>query len=345
MRKALTPPSSASSETSTPRLRFTKVLADGRERTYEYPRRSRAKAKRIENAAGTIGHLQALYYASPEWRDNLRPLTQKQYRTYLKYWEPLWDRPIEEVGRRQIITMRNHIAEENGGQAGNAFVQATGAWLKWLVDTAWLDSSPAWRIARIRGGEFPAWTDAQYQYAIEHLPEPLRRACYLARHTGQRRGDLVRMTWAQYDGAAITLRQQKSRELKQLVITLWPDVCAELNQWKRSANSIFILTGPSGTPWSAAHISIALCHAVRKLGLPDGLNLHGLRKLKAAHLADAGCSTHEIRAITGHQSLAEVERYTMSANQKELARSASQKELAAVVQLKPFIAKKTAGEE
>jgi hypothetical protein len=39
-------------------------------------------------------------------------------------------------------------------------------------------------------------------------------------------------------------------------------------------------------------------------------------------LAEAGCSAHEIAAITGHKTLKEVERYTKSAEQARLARQA-----------------------
>jgi integrase len=38
--------------------------------------------------------------------------------------------------------------------------------------------------------------------------------------------------------------------------------------------------------------------------------MHGLRKAAARPLAEAGCTTHEIAAITGHKTLSEVERYT-----------------------------------
>jgi integrase len=57
---------------------------------------------------------------------------------------------------------------------------------------------------------------------------------------------------------------------------------------------------------------------------PD-LSAHGLRKAAARRLAEIGCSTHEIASITGHVSLAEVERYTKAANRKRLARSAMNK--------------------
>jgi integrase len=54
----------------------------------------------------------------------------------------------------------------------------------------------------------------------------------------------------------------------------------------------------------------------------DGLNVHGLRKLAATALAEAGCTPHEIAAVTGHKSLAMVELYTRSAAQERLALTA-----------------------
>jgi integrase len=42
-------------------------------------------------------------------------------------------------------------------------------------------------------------------------------------------------------------------------------------------------------------------------------------------LAEAGCSTHEIAAITGHETLAMVELYTRGADQKRRAAAAIQK--------------------
>jgi integrase len=51
-------------------------------------------------------------------------------------------------------------------------------------------------------------------------------------------------------------------------------------------------------------------------------SFHGLRKAAATRLANAGCSTDQVKAITGHRSLAEVARYTRAADQQRLARQA-----------------------
>jgi len=55
---------------------------------------------------------------------------------------------------------------------------------------------------------------------------------------------------------------------------------------------------------------------------------HGLRKAAARRLAEAGCTAHEIAAITGHASLREIVRYTKAADQRRLATAAMDKEKA-----------------
>jgi integrase len=51
-------------------------------------------------------------------------------------------------------------------------------------------------------------------------------------------------------------------------------------------------------------------------------SFHGLRKAASVRLAEAGCTPHEIAAITGHASLKEIVRYTATADRKRLARAA-----------------------
>jgi integrase len=55
------------------------------------------------------------------------------------------------------------------------------------------------------------------------------------------------------------------------------------------------------------------------------MSAHGLRKATARRLAELGCSAHQIAAITGHATLAEVQRYTNAADRKRLAQEAMQK--------------------
>ena len=53
-----------------------------------------------------------------------------------------------------------------------------------------------------------------------------------------------------------------------------------------------------------------------------GLSYHGMRYAAADQLAELGCSLKEIAAITGHQSLAMLAKYTKGADQRRLSGAA-----------------------
>jgi integrase len=72
------------------------------------------------------------------------------------------------------------------------------------------------------------------------------------------------------------------------------------------------------TPWFG--------EACKAAGLPRECTFHGLRKAACRRLAEAGCTVHEIAAISGHASLREVERYTKAADQAKLARAAMERQ-------------------
>jgi integrase/recombinase XerD len=64
-------------------------------------------------------------------------------------------------------------------------------------------------------------------------------------------------------------------------------------------------------------------------------SFHRLRKAASVRLAEAGCTPHEIAAITGHASLKEIVRYTKTADRKRLAASAMEKVKAGTSIVKP----------
>ena len=156
--------------------------------------------------------------------------------------------------------------------------------------------------------------------AEKGLPEHLRRVVVLARYTGQRRGDLCAMTWAAFDGETIRVKQQKTGA--ELVIPCHPTLRDELIEWRKNTRSVTVLTNTLGRPWEAQHLSHELPTGLARLGMRARLNVHGLRKLAAASLADVGCTIHEIAAITGHTTLSMIAHYTRSADQERLAEAA-----------------------
>ena len=87
-----------------------------------------------------------------------------------------------------------------------------------------------------------------------------------------------------------------------------------------------ILVTAYGEQFSVKGFGQMISTAIREAGLPGRCKAHGLRKAAARRLAEAGCSACEIAAITGHKTLAKVERYTRAADQERLARQAIQRQ-------------------
>lgn len=120
------------------------------------------------------------------------------------------------------------------------------------------------------------------------------------------------------DGDLIRVKQSKTGA--HLVIPMHPDLRAVLK--KLPKDGLAFLTTQYGKPFkdgaSFGNQFSAWCKAA---GLKDR-SAHGLRKSAAVRLVEAGCSSKEVQAITGHASLREVERYTKAAEQEKLARAA-----------------------
>lgn len=293
-----------------------KRLSDGTIKEYRY-----APYEAAQTPAGdTMRALLRGYEHSPKFRA-LAAVTRVNYLIYLRPWLMVPDARPGDVTRRQVLQARDAIALTRGNGAANAFSRVTSALFDWAVDQGWLDQTPVHRVKALPGGSLPAWDDATIARALAGLSEALRRVVVLALHTGQRRGDLCAMTWAAYDGASIRLRQAKTGV--SLVIPAHPDLRRELDAWRlERPNAVQILQSPRTGAWVPTHLSHEMPHALAKLGIADGLNVHGLRKAAARRLAEAGCTVSEIASITGHKSLSMVQMYTQSADQERLAGAA-----------------------
>lgn len=295
-----------------------KQLADGSVREYRYPA-YKPKAPRSRIAPDTMDALLAAFRRSPEFASRAAK-TRAQYAIYLRVWDKMGHVPVADVTRRTVLTLRDGIAKGRGAGAANAFARITGALFAWAVDRGYREHSPAYRIRALPGGTLRAWTRQEAEKAETLLPPYLARVVTLARFTGQRRGDLCRLTWAAYDGASLRLVQGKRGGA--LVIPCHPTLRAALDAWKAEGReAVTILTNGWGRPWVPEVLSGAMKRRLEAIGMP-GLNVHGLRKLAATALAEAGCTPHEIAAITGHRTLAMVEHYTRSVDQERLAGAA-----------------------
>jgi len=138
---------------------------------------------------------------------------------------------------------------------------------------------------------------------------------------GQSRCDVVRMGRQHVRRGTVSLRRQKTKVAFD--VPVMPALREAIDAMPPGDHLTFLVTA-HGKPFTAAGFGNWFRNQCRAAGLPH-CSAHGLRKAAARRLAEAGCTEHEIAAITGHASLKEVQRYTKSADQKRLAISAMAK--------------------
>ncbi|MCZ6741205.1 MAG: tyrosine-type recombinase/integrase, partial [Alphaproteobacteria bacterium] len=139
----------------------------------------------------------------------------------------------------------------------------------------------------------------------------------LGLYTGQRQGDVLAMSWHDYDGDRILVVQSKTGT--KLSIPVHSALREALGVQERV--SPIILTTSTKRPFRGSNFRTHFGNAMKAAGLV-GLTFHGLRYTAAAKLAEAGCSLKEIASITGHKSLAMIEKYTRDADQERLSGAA-----------------------
>lgn len=272
-------------------------------------------------AKGSLGELMRNWQRSTEWR-SLAKSTQAIYVRAMIDLRDLDAELIEKITYKVLYRQREAIAQNpsRGPGAARSFAIGCAALFKYAKKAGETIAVPHPTDGLATGlpvNDLPAWTEADYALAVRALPECLRRIVVLARYTGQRRSDLIKMKWSDYNGTDIHVVQQKTGV--ELDIPVGPQLKADMAAW-RGLPTQPVLTRPNGLPWVGANVSKVLGRELDKIdGFPKGRNLHGLRKLCATTIAMNGGTMHQIMAVTGHQTPTMVLHYTKGVDQKKLA--------------------------
>jgi len=103
----------------------------------------------------------------------------------------------------------------------------------------------------------------------------LQAALLPALWTGQRQGDLLRLTWKDYDGRHIRLRQSKGGQ--RVMVPVGPPLKAALDAaLQEERKSVTILVNSFGRPWTEDGFRTSWGKAFKKTSLKD-LHIHDLR--------------------------------------------------------------------
>lgn len=297
-----------------------KRLADGTMQTYWYAWRGGPKlpgnpgdaefmaaynAAITQRHAPNAGTLQTIidgYQQSDDFR-SLADRTRSDYIAKIKLIEAEYGtlplRALGEKGMRgEFMDWRDNLALTSRRQADYAWTVLARI-LSWALDREKIDANPCKKGGRLYSGNRAdfVWSLEDEEAFLEKAPRHLHLPLTMALWTGQRQGDLLRLTWTAYDGQKIRLRQSKTGA--RVVIPVGRPLKAALDAAKQNMKGPVILLNSGGRPWTEDGFRSSWGKAKVSAGV-KGVTFNDLRGTAVTRLALAGCTEAEIAAITGH---------------------------------------------
>lgn len=268
---------------------------------------------------GSVAHVVSIYYRSPEFLD-LSDSTKSVYRNILNSF-------VNDFGHLSLPAMQPGDVKalisdpKRAPTAANRLRSLLVILCQTAIDEGLMVTNPAKMVKnrKVVSKGFHTWTEEDVEAFCAHWQTGTkpRLALDLMLYTAQRRSDAVRMGWQDVSPEGIRLRQQKTGAA--LLIPIHPSLAQTLADTPR--DRMTFLETAYGKPFSAAGFGNWFREQCDTAGLKH-CSAHGLRKTAARRLAEAGAAPNVIAAMTGHQTLREVERYTKAASQATLAKAA-----------------------
>ena len=269
---------------------------------------------------GTMRALAVSYFNSPAFR-SMGAKPQRDYRHVIeRLCKQHGDKRAATLQREHIVKLMAACAKPN---AANHLRKVLRGMMKHAAEIGIRTDDPTRDVKaiRIKTDGYHSWTESEIaQFEARHpLDSTARLAFALLLYTGQRRADVVRLGRQHIRDGMLHIRQQKTAV--ELAIPVHPYLQAMVSN---TTDRLAFLVNDLGRPFTVGSFSNWFRAQCDMANLRH-CSAHGLRKAAARRLAEAGCTAHEIAAITGHASLREIVRYTKAADQRRLATAAMDK--------------------
>jgi len=248
---------------------------------------------------GTVAELIRAYVASEAYKSK-REATRKGYDWAIDRIEAeYFDLPLSVVDkkgfRNDVLKWRDATFAETP-RAADMIVAVFRMILAFGVDREDLARNPLADVDRLANSTRRdiIWTDDQIKAFKKSAPATMILALELARWTGQRQGDLLRLTWSAYDGKYLTLKQSKTGANVRVKVA--EELKALLDAQKRRA--VTIITNRAGVPYTEG-FRASWRKAVAKAKV-KGVTFHDLRGTFITQAYRTGTSIKEIAEVSGH---------------------------------------------
>ena len=253
-----------------------------------------------------------LYLASPHWK-GLAVETQKHRARLLgAYRVKHANRPLDSITQPDLEA----ALAMKGGNPARHDLKAIKPVFKYLKAIRAIEFDPAAAVTldavKSKGFATASADDIRKFQKMWSIGTTERLVFDLAIYTGAARVDLCRLSRKNITGGV--LRYERHKTGTEANVPLTPELRAVISRTPDIAPS-FILNSV-GKPYTKESLGNMFGEAARLAGMKS--RLHGLRKAFCVYWAEKGYSAHQIASMAGHETLAEVERYTKEADRRRI---------------------------
>lgn len=258
---------------------------------------------------GSVGDLIRIYTADDRFI-GLAASTRKTYMVVLREIERnMGDDPISAIERPHLREVYRQIKARGAGIARMHMV----LWYNLMdlaKDEGWRTTNPASEMGISKGdARTRVWTQDELERfratARAAGKASIALAVDLAYDLGQRPGDVLRLSWGQWDGYQMALTQSKRKAQVTVPAAVVRD---QLNSMDRAGVQI-VISEATGRPYTAHAFSGAFRRLRKLAGLPTDLQARDTRRTALTEAGDGGGTESQLQSLSGHKNRRSIESY------------------------------------
>jgi integrase len=259
-----------------------------------------------------------LKQATDEWLLALEASKSRSRRPYGEFLHyqvlpTLADVPIAKLTKKMVVEWRDRTLTKYAPNSVNSAIGCLSSACAWFVEQGWLQANPCHGVA------LAEVTDRQHNWIrtrgeLERLlstcPDILRDMIAISVGTMMRIGELLQLQWDDIDIASRLITVQRGGQggtTKSGRIRLIPILDGVLPVFKRLAlqrgGSALVFPGKAGAVRAQTPVTCAFKSALRRAGMDDSLNWHGLRHTGATWWVIGGGDIFRLSKMLGHRDV------------------------------------------
>jgi integrase len=275
---------------------------------------------------GTLGGVIERYRASPDFTD-LAANTRRNRQWVFDYLKPLAGMRLTDIDSAFLYEVRDRAKAKHKRSFANLLINLVRLLFNWAIKRGLTEKNPALAVDKIRRPKDAKivnrpWRAEELEIVLARASGQIRLAVAIAAYTGLRESNVVKVTWASYDGVAFETRQIKTGD------PIWIKVHFRLREILEQTPRVspVVLIGARGKPFTESGLRTSFFRLIRTLvaqgKVQPGLSFHGLRHTLGTTLAEAGCDAATIAAVLGQATTKMAEHYSKTAKRKHLVDAA-----------------------